>query len=652
MTAPRETEILLDNIDIKPYVISLEGERAFSESVKSCKFDVVKTINNVITFNNDSGYKSLVIKRGVGSADKFIFRGVITNIVTTTYGYAIEAKNKYFLSQRSRINRNFDRNNSAEQGIGSEIFKTMVNTFTPLSCNDSTVVSTADLPRLQKFICNRSQVYERSDKISELYSFQHYFNDYDDLVYFEPKGFVESDIILRVGENVVNQPEWQRDWSKVTNSLVIEGATKSVQESLFFDGDNTQGQKFAFRFQPTSVKVYVGTGSFDPTGTGTKPSDNEANLRIGGVVGSTAGNFDYTYDDDPEVKELYFFDSTRGVQPSYTPPSGTKNIEVQYTYDAPTPIATVNQASIDTFGEVLEDSFPLQDVKDIEDVEQYAETYVNVFGFPFITSTLRVANEEDIRAGRSYVCIDEEKNINQKFVVLNHKFFYPYKPDELQVGDETYRMLDFSTNVYDRVRALEEKDSKSSDLLVQIYNYETDIIFENKYTKITNINIAGESLVWGHPTYGLWGQFKWGSAPTGSFILGHPTFGVLGTSELGEATGSTEAVVRLIQGQNTYKEYLEDDEFFDADRSDSGVSWTSTEIVIPVGKTLYTKSIEVNSERSSFVCTLGEVDLPGNLLFEITYDNINWITFTLGALVTFPEPSTDIRIRITNTHED
>jgi hypothetical protein len=55
---------------------------------------------------------------------------------------------------------------------------------------------------------------------------------------------------------------------------------------------------------------------------------------------------------------------------------------------------------------------------------------------------------------------------------------------------------------------------------------------------IESQGMAGETLVWGHPTYGLWGVGKWGSAPQVGFILGHPKYGVLGTSQLGSNASS------------------------------------------------------------------------------------------------------------------
>lgn len=50
--------------------------------------------------------------------------------------------------------------------------------------------------------------------------------------------------------------------------------------------------------------------------------------------------------------------------------------------------------------------------------------------------------------------------------------------------------------------------------------------------------MAGDSLIWGHPTKGIWGVGKWGSDSEVGFILGHPKYGLLGISKLGTQSAS------------------------------------------------------------------------------------------------------------------
>lgn len=50
--------------------------------------------------------------------------------------------------------------------------------------------------------------------------------------------------------------------------------------------------------------------------------------------------------------------------------------------------------------------------------------------------------------------------------------------------------------------------------------------------------MAGDSLIWGHPTKGIWGVGKWGNNSEVGFILGHPKYGLLGISKLGTQAAS------------------------------------------------------------------------------------------------------------------
>lgn len=53
-------------------------------------------------------------------------------------------------------------------------------------------------------------------------------------------------------------------------------------------------------------------------------------------------------------------------------------------------------------------------------------------------------------------------------------------------------------------------------------------------------NIAGDSLIWGNSTFGVWGTNKWGNILNHSFILSNPGAAVLGTSKLGSQDSEWE----------------------------------------------------------------------------------------------------------------
>lgn len=46
-------------------------------------------------------------------------------------------------------------------------------------------------------------------------------------------------------------------------------------------------------------------------------------------------------------------------------------------------------------------------------------------------------------------------------------------------------------------------------------------------------NLAGNTLIWGNPDFGVWNNFDWGSAAQKSFVLGNTNAGLLGIAQIG-----------------------------------------------------------------------------------------------------------------------
>jgi hypothetical protein len=63
--------------------------------------------------------------------------------------------------------------------------------------------------------------------------------------------------------------------------------------------------------------------------------------------------------------------------------------------------------------------------------------------------------------------------------------------------------------------------------------------------KIESQAMSGDSMIWGHPTRGVWGAYKWSDSASVGFILGHPIYGRLGFSKLGTNAAAWETVEEL-----------------------------------------------------------------------------------------------------------
>lgn len=81
---------------------------------------------------------------------------------------------------------------------------------------------------------------------------------------------------------------------------------------------------------------------------------------------------------------------------------------------------------------------------------------------------------------------------------------------------------------------LTEPDYEAYPILIdQVSNVQIQIDLE-----IQSQAMAGDTLIWGHPTKGIWGVGKWGDGSEVGFILGHPKYGLLGISKLGTQAAS------------------------------------------------------------------------------------------------------------------
>lgn len=651
MSFPRLKKVLLNNIDVSNHIINYETIDVYDDSIGTAKIVVSRSINSVLPITRDDSVGwSVFISRGIDNADEeIIFRGEILDVETEGGRYILNCANRYYEAVRNEVTTSFDINIDEEQGVGSEIFKTLINRYTTLSADNLSVQNTGTDLLIKKFSCVNADVFERVSKIAEAYNWQHYYDNEKDKVFFEPRGFLTETSVLQTGVNVIKKPQWKYSKEKMINELTLKGAEQTVEKSIFLNGTNANGQIVVLPQTPISVKVYVGSGNFTPS-SGTKPSNNENNLKIGGKVGSTSGTFDYEYDDDPKVKTIYFYDSARGTQPSFTPPIGTNNIEIQFSYNLPTPVIDSRPASIEKYG-LHKKTHVRSDIKNISDGELYVQTTLDFFSKPFISTVLNVSYVKNLKIGRKYRVIDDFENIDDYFIITKIKKVYPYIADEVTVGNEVLIVSAWETKTMDRIKRLEEIQSQNQDLLLHIKKSVRTRIAEKRYFKLTNRNVAGESGIYGHPIFGVYGTAKYGAEFLSNFVLGHPKFGVLGKMTLGEAERQEWRTVKLIQGKNTYKELVYDDLFYDSSAS-SGVTWDNVNntITISAGGYLITKLLFLGIPYNFATVNYNSTN---TVICEISTNNGNFYQ-TLAKNVRTPlvvNSSKGVLLKITATTE-
>ncbi|MDD3093554.1 MAG: hypothetical protein PHC31_10415 [Clostridia bacterium] len=100
--------------------------------------------------------------------------------------------------------------------------------------------------------------------------------------------------------------------------------------------------------------------------------------------------------------------------------------------------------------------------------------------------------------------------------------------------DSFSKIADGLMNSRQNIISLTEQDYDATPIVVtsqQTVELSIDL-------EIQSQAMAGDLLIWGHPTKGVWGVGKWSGGSEVGFILGHPKYGLLGISKLGTQAAS------------------------------------------------------------------------------------------------------------------
>ncbi len=537
-TEPKLTEVIIDGIDVTLFTRTWEFIDELNETITSINITTSSRVDTILTINDDSLIgSSVTVKRGATLAtEEFIFEGEIRKISFDNSNVVFFCKDKLFEGVRSEVTKSWDSNIDASAGIISEIFIDLWTTYTGLTADVTSVQDSGTINVLSKFIANHADVFAKGQELIDFIDWQQYYNPAQGKVYCEPKGFVSNTDILEVGVNITIPPVWKIDSSRLNNKLTIIGAEQLVETNENFSGDGSE-TTFTLDSTPISVKVFY---SVAKDYSSVEPVNDD--LLLGGDTG-TSGTFNYRVDSDN--KEIIF-------ESESIPDSGTNNIRIQYSKKLPIPIVGSSSVSISTYGLHQKTIFRPDLIKQV-DAEEFLKTQLSKFNEPFINSTLKVSRTTDMTSGQTLRIIDSDNSIDRYLLISKIKKVYPYTTDEVTVGDEAWKTAEWFNNVNKRIRKLEEELGKNQDLLLQIIDVERTIAYDRRYIKLQKDDLTGNIvLIWNSVPFGQWNSFKWGP---------------------GAARVTT--IEAIVQGNNTYKEYLYDNDFIDESTSTATLNTTN-----------------------------------------------------------------------------
>lgn len=489
------TEVTINSVDVTSKLLKWKAPETKGDEIHKCEIEVTKNIDGLgLTLEVD---QTVTVKRGTTTAtDYYVFKGEVIEFEETGYSYKIICYDELFNAIRRQVHYTFDKNVDVEAGQISEIFQTLINDYTDLTADGTTVQTTPSNTDLDQFVCRHQDVYDKLKELAIYTGYQFYYKASTDKVYFEPVGYTSYATALEVGSNVTNTPKWKTDAKDMCNKAIISGAVNQVFEKLSVQLDVTSGWTSGdggggtLSYKPTSVEIYADVANPPTT------------IRVGGKVGSTAS---YDYSVDFENKKLTW--ETSGGY------NWTANhfVDIYYSYNILTPVTKRNESSIASYG-LWERTFNPNQIMTVEDAKVYTKELTQVYGSPFRSTMLHVVGLYDLEVGQTVNVIDTNNSIDSTYVINKIVRSYPHHYDQVYVGDRELKTSDFEAEV---ARKLYEHDQ----LLAGDETY-----FINLVDLTHPIEYDRKSFTQKSRTIGT------------AFIIGHFDNGVLGTSTLGAGT--------------------------------------------------------------------------------------------------------------------
>jgi len=418
-------------------------------------------------FDDTSDYNHVAI-RWDGSNIEIVVNGTIDAIYSLNY-YIPDFNTQIYIGKTSSDTMYLNAN--LEEMRISDVFRDRLQYFDPIQDSGDTLT-------LSKFLCNHADPLERCKALAETLDWQFYYRPDTDAVYFEPLGFSSASSIIKVGNggNVLKYPNWIVDNTEMINELTIIGAAQLVETTEKFSGDGVT-TIFTLTKKPESVKVYV-----------------NGVLKTGGKPGAST-IYDYTV--DKEKKEITFL---------LPPPSGTNNIEIDYTYGIPTPVTGKNEASINQYGRYVKTIF-LSDVVSVEDAEKRLNNMLNKYSNPFYKVIVIILDpNNEYQVGRKVRVVDEINGYDVYLIVNKYTKQYPEKYNEIELGDKQWRTEEWGARIEEKIHRLEEQETKTQDLLLHLQSidlnvYLSDIQFKRDSITIMKRDIIPNRIILGHPDF-------------------------------------------------------------------------------------------------------------------------------------------------------
>ena len=605
---PELTKVTIGTSNVTDYLNSWKREDTFgNDNIRNMSIVFSKDIASIISLESSSLLTQLVtVTRGVADAEETtIFKGYIKDWTVLGGNISLNCLDKIYLTKKITLTYSYDKDIDASAGVGSEIFKDMINSYTSLTADATSIQDTGDV-LIDKLVIKAEPIYEKLKWLADYYNWTFFYNPETDKVNFEPKGYIDNSTVLQTGININNVPKWKTDETYIYNEVRVNGAEQIVSTTETGQVGVTSGyttSSIQLNYEPIAVRILVDASN---------PPTTEK------VIGVPGASLTYDYYVDKTKKQL--------INSSAFTPGASDYVIAQYTYSRPVPVVVSDPDSIeiynngdDSSGNPIPKKLTLirNELKDVSDAESFANEYLTQHKDPIESTVLRVTNIEDLDVGQQVRVVDNNNSKDDFYKISRVKMSYPYSFDEIEVQTVIKDETDFMVMLYRRQQQLALEQKQDFDFLISTLALNNNVIYENTYLKIENTSVTGETLIFDSNVFGILDTNKFYDVSERGFILGHPTYGVLGTSALGAGSFETEDIV-ISQAHNRYVELFLDDVFkgatttADWDTTNKWVELTNTEIAVSDYIALDTNAIDSYYTTVTFTITGTELD-------ELTY---------------------------------
>lgn len=466
------TKIELNGVDISSFLFKGSTKKLSNQQVNTGQFYFKRGIDASLTMDNNIVGKSFTIQRGFDSpTERYIFRGEVVSFKQQGSTYEINVANKMYAATRLGYDYSFNINTDVEAGVGSEIVKTLY-TNAGLSYNDTTVVNTGSTSTfLLRIYLAQGPILDTLKDLCKVYEYTFFYKDSDDLAYFTPKGYNDTNIILTTGVDIVNRVQWLNTGENLTNNLTLIGGQQLDWATETFAGPSTQVTLIA---KPVDTDVTV---------NGVKKQR--------GVNSSDPKDF-YV---DSEARILYFT------------ASGT-NIIVNYSYNVPVKVSISNYTSISNFVQ-YDRTIVDEKLTNTDDATLKANNIINDSSDVLTSAPLNIIGDNSIELNDVITIVD---NINNKTVtafVNSIEYSFPSSVDKITIGKVPIGVVDWMSRVSNNIVGLQRQLSSDTNINNQIINLNTQVgVFG--YQKKESAGLKPNDLYWDVVGRDTWDAFKWG----------------------------------------------------------------------------------------------------------------------------------------------